>query len=138
MSRRISKSVRVYSPDFSGAHRCTTTRVVRAPFGESCRRRCPQRAWAKGKPTLPLRLEKRDYPFVQPQNSINSASRVNPDLHALMTMRAIDEDGKGMPKQRKIYILDENGNKIRKGKNYKCKTESVTDRADLKWGKMGA
>ena len=53
-----------------------------------------------------------------------------------MTMRAIDEDGKGMPKQRKIYILDENGNKIRKGKNYKCKIENVTDWADLKWGKI--
>jgi len=44
-----------------------------------------------------------------------------------MTMRSMDENGKWLPKQRKIYILDENGNKIRQGKNYKCKTEHVTD-----------
>ena len=69
-------------------------------------------------------------------DGVNEAGQRNLHFHALMTMRAIDEDGKWMPKQRKIYILDENGNKIRKGKNYKCKTENVTDWAELKWGKI--
>ncbi len=69
-------------------------------------------------------------------DGVNEKGQRKLHFHALMTMRAIDEDGKWMPKQRKIYILDENGNKIRKGKNYKCKTENVTDWADLKWGRI--
>ena len=39
----------------------------------------------------------------------------------------IDENGKWMPKQKKIYILDKNGNKIRTKKGYKSKTEKTTD-----------
>jgi len=69
-------------------------------------------------------------------DSVNEKGQRNLHFHCLLTLRAIDENGKWMPKQRKIYILDENGNKIRKGKNYKCKTEQVTDWNDRKWGKI--
>lgn len=37
----------------------------------------------------------------------------NPHVHILTTMRAIDEQGRWMPKSRKEYILDENGERIR-------------------------
>lgn len=86
MSQSVAKSVRFYSPEFSGAHRCTILRLVRAPFGESCRRRCQHRALAKGELTLPLRHKERVYPSVQPQNSINSGKRVNPDLRFLRVL----------------------------------------------------
>ncbi len=60
-------------------------------------------------------------------DSVNKQGQRNLHFHCLMTIRAMDENGKWLPKQRKIYILDENGNKIRRGKNYLCKTEQVTD-----------
>ncbi len=60
-------------------------------------------------------------------DSVNKHGQRNLHFHCLMTMRSMDENGKWLPKQRKIYILDEHGNKIRQGKNYKCKTEHVTD-----------
>lgn len=69
-------------------------------------------------------------------DAVNEKGQRNLHFHCLLTLRAIDENGKWMPKQRKIYILDENGNKIRQGKNYKCKTEQVTDWNDRKWGKV--
>ena len=31
----------------------------------------------------------------------------------MLTMRAIDENGKWMPKSRKVYDLDENGERIK-------------------------
>ena len=37
----------------------------------------------------------------------------NPHVHILTTMRAIDEQGRWMPKSRKEYILDEDGQRIR-------------------------
>lgn len=63
-------------------------------------------------------------------DSVNKHGQRNLHFHCLMILRAMDENGKWLPKQRKIYILDENGNKIRRGKNYLCKTEQVTDRND--------
>ena len=69
-------------------------------------------------------------------DAVNEKGQRNLHFHCLLTLRAIDENGKWMPKQRKIYILDENGNKIRQGKNYKCKTEQVTDWNDRKWGRI--
>ena len=36
----------------------------------------------------------------------------NPHTHIMLTMRAIDENGKWLPKCRKVYDLDEHGNKI--------------------------
>ena len=76
-----------HSPNLLGAHRYTTLRMVCASFGESCRRHCPQKPWAKGETTFPLRCKKRTYPLVQPQNSINSVKRVNPDLRFLRVPR---------------------------------------------------
>ena len=37
----------------------------------------------------------------------------NPHAHILLTMRAMDEQGKWLPKSRKVYDLDENGERIR-------------------------
>ena len=37
----------------------------------------------------------------------------NPHAHVLLTMRAMDENGKWLPKAHKVYDLDENGERIR-------------------------
>lgn len=37
----------------------------------------------------------------------------NPHCHIMLTMRAIDENGKWIPKSRKVYDLDENGERIK-------------------------
>ena len=37
----------------------------------------------------------------------------NPHCHIMLTMRAIDENGQWLPKSRKVYDLDENGERIR-------------------------
>ncbi len=37
----------------------------------------------------------------------------NPHAHILLTMRAMDETGKWLPKSRKVYDLDENGERMR-------------------------
>lgn len=37
----------------------------------------------------------------------------NPHAHILLTMRALDENGKWLPKAHKVYDLDENGERIR-------------------------
>ncbi|SES08446.1 MobA/MobL family protein [Lachnobacterium bovis] len=60
-------------------------------------------------------------------DSVNEKGQRNLHFHLLLTLRAIDENGKWMPKQKKIYILDKDGNKIRTKKGYKSKTEKTTD-----------
>lgn len=52
-------------------------------------------------------------------DSCNEKGQRNLHFHLLLTLREIDEDGKWMPKQKKIYILDKDGNKIRTKKGYK-------------------
>ena len=37
----------------------------------------------------------------------------NPHAHVLLTMRAMDEHGKWLPKSRKVYDLNENGERIK-------------------------
>jgi hypothetical protein len=37
----------------------------------------------------------------------------NPHVHIMLTMRGIDDNGKWLPKSRKEYVLDENGERIR-------------------------
>ncbi len=37
----------------------------------------------------------------------------NPHCHIMLTLRAIDENGKWLPKSRKVYDLDENGERIK-------------------------
>ena len=52
----------------------------------------------------------------------------NPHAHVLLTMRPIDEHGHWMPKARKEYILDENGERIRTAKgNWKSRKVRTTD-----------
>lgn len=52
----------------------------------------------------------------------------NPHAHILLTMRALDEHGKWMSKSRKVYVLDDDGNKIKlPSGNYKTRKENVTD-----------
>ncbi|MDR0325122.1 MAG: MobA/MobL family protein [Oscillospiraceae bacterium] len=53
----------------------------------------------------------------------------NPHAHVMLTMRPINEDMTWGDKQRKVYILDDNGNKIYdpKKKTYKCSKIQTTD-----------
>lgn len=52
----------------------------------------------------------------------------NPHAHVLLTMRPIDEHGRWMPKARKEYILDENGERIRTANgNWKTRKIRTTD-----------
>ena len=52
----------------------------------------------------------------------------NPHAHILLTMRAMDENGKWLPKARKVYDLDGNGERIRLPYGeYKSHKENTTD-----------
>lgn len=52
----------------------------------------------------------------------------NPHAHILLTMRPLDEHGHWMPKARKEYILDENGERIRTANgNWKTRKIRTTD-----------
>ena len=52
----------------------------------------------------------------------------NPHCHIMLTMRAMDEHGKWLPKSRKVYDLDENGERIRlPSGNWKCHKENTVD-----------
>ena len=52
----------------------------------------------------------------------------NPHAHILLTMRAMDSQGKWLPKARKVYDLDENGERIRlKSGQWKSHKERTTD-----------
>ena len=52
----------------------------------------------------------------------------NPHCHIMLTMRALDGQGKWLPKSRKVYDLDENGERIRlPSGNWKCHKESTVD-----------
>lgn len=52
----------------------------------------------------------------------------NPHAHVMLTMRPMDEHGQWMPKSRKEYVLDENGEKIRlPSGNWKTKKVSTVD-----------
>jgi len=57
----------------------------------------------------------------------------NPHAHIMLTMRAMDEHGKWLPKSRKVYDLDENGNRIRLPSGYwKSHKEDTVD-----WNEQG-
>lgn len=52
----------------------------------------------------------------------------NPHCHVMLTMRAMDERGKWLPKTRKVYDLDENGERIRlPSGNWKSHKEDTVD-----------
>ena len=70
--------------------------------------------------------------------------------HIMMTLRSLDEQGKWMPKQKKIYLTDENGERIpvidkktgqqkvdkQNRKQWKCTTEKTNDWDDQKYSKL--
>ena len=61
----------------------------------------------------------------------------NPHAHVMLTMRAMDEHGKWLPKSRKVYDLDENGERIRlPSGNWKSHKEDTVDWNDQKYGEM--
>ena len=52
----------------------------------------------------------------------------NPHCHVILTMRAMDKHGKWLPKTRKVYDLDENGERIRlPSGNWKSHKEDTVD-----------
>ena len=52
----------------------------------------------------------------------------NPHCHVMLTLRAIDENGKWLPKSRKVYDLDENGERIKlTSGNWKSHKENTVD-----------
>ena len=61
----------------------------------------------------------------------------NPHAHILLTLRAMDEHGKWLPKARKVYDLDENGERIRlPSGNWKCHKENTVDWNDQKYAEI--
>ena len=61
----------------------------------------------------------------------------NPHAHILLTIRAMDEHGRWLPKARKVYDLDENGERIRlPSGNWKCHKESAVDWNDQKYAEI--
>ena len=58
----------------------------------------------------------------------------NPHAHILLTMRAMDEHGKWLPKSRKVYDLDENGERIKlPSGRWKSHKEDTVDWNDQKY-----
>ena len=60
-----------------------------------------------------------------------------PHAHILLTLRATDENGKWLPKSRKVYDLDENGERIRlPSGNWKSHKEDTVDWNDQKYAEI--
>lgn len=63
--------------------------------------------------------------------AIHDKSDGNPHAHIMLTMRAMDEQGKWLPKSKKVYDLDENGERIRlPSGNWKSHKEDTVDWSD--------
>lgn len=61
----------------------------------------------------------------------------NPHAHILLTMRAMDENGKWLPKAHKVYDLDENGERIRlPSGEWKSHKENTVDWNDRKYAEI--
>lgn len=60
---------------------------------------------------------------------LHDTGRGNPHAHILLTMRPFEQDGTWGAKQRKEYLLDENGGKLYdpKKRQYKCTSVPTTD-----------
>jgi ATP-dependent exoDNAse (exonuclease V) alpha subunit len=60
---------------------------------------------------------------------IHDTGKGNPHAHIMLTMRPLNEDGTWGAKQRKVYTLDDNGNKIYDPikRQYKCTTVKTVD-----------
>ena len=60
--------------------------------------------------------------------NIHDTGSGNPHAHILLTMRPMDAQGKWLPKSRKEYVLDENGEKIRLSSgNFKTRKVDLVD-----------
>lgn len=61
----------------------------------------------------------------------------NPHVHIMLTLRAMDENGKWLSKSKNIYVLDENGNRIRasNGSWKRIKVDTV-DWNERKYGEI--
>ena len=61
----------------------------------------------------------------------------NVHCHVMLTLRAMDEQGKWLPKSRKVYDLDENGERIRlPSGNWKSHKEDTVDWNDQKYAEV--
>lgn len=61
----------------------------------------------------------------------------NPHAHIMLTMRAIGEDGKWLPKSRKVYDLKENGQRIKlPSGSWKSHKEDTVDWNDRKYAEI--
>ena len=61
----------------------------------------------------------------------------NPHVHIMLTLRAMDENGKWLPKSKNVYAFDENGNRIRapNGSWKRVKVDTV-DWNERKYGEI--
>ena len=61
----------------------------------------------------------------------------NVHCHVMLTLRAMDEQGRWLPKSRKVYDLDENGERIRlPSGNWKSHKENTVDWNDQKYAEV--
>ncbi len=83
-------------------------------------------------------------------DSENNKGQRNLHCHIMLTLRGIDEHGKWLPKQRKVYLTDENGERVpvidkktgqqkvdkQNRKQWKCTTQKTNDWDDKKYGRI--
>ena len=66
----------------------------------------------------------------------------NPHAHVMLTMRAMDEHGKWLPKSRKVYDLDENGDHAFvhpvESQQISCRTPESACRGSSRWQNQSA
>ena len=61
----------------------------------------------------------------------------NPHVHIMLTLRAMDENGKWLPKSKNVYALDENGNRIRAPNgSWKRVKVNIVDWNERKYGEI--
>ncbi|MCF0134115.1 MAG: MobA/MobL family protein, partial [Blautia sp.] len=61
----------------------------------------------------------------------------NPHAHVLLTLRAMDEQGRWLPKCHKEYVLDENGERIKMSNGrWKSRRVNTVDWNEQKYGEI--
>ena len=69
--------------------------------------------------------------------SIHDKGDGNPHAHIMLSMRALDEEGKWMPKSRMVCLTDADGNRIRlPSGNYKSRKVDTVDWNDKKYAEI--
>ena len=69
--------------------------------------------------------------------AIHNKNDGNPHAHIMLTLRGIDENGKWLQKSRKVYDLDENGERIKlPSGNWKSHKENVVDWNDQQYAEI--